>query len=320
MNLPEFSVRRPITIFMLFLTVVIFGALALSRLPVDLMPAFEMPMVSIVTLYPGAGSADIETNVTEVMEDALSTISGVEHVDSVSQTGLSVITVQFAFGTDLDEASSDIRDQLDMLKNDLPRDIQSPMLMKMSSTSIPILMFGVTAKENFEGLRHIIQNDIADPLKAVPGVAQVMVLGGPEREIQVLVDPGRLEATGIPMEQIVRILAAENVEIPAGDVKLGWSEYTLRVPGRLTRPEELERVVVGQSQGRLIHLRDIADVVDGFAEERMKTSLSSRSSTRPTSSEGPSGTSDRRSSTARSASCSSCCSSCGGSGARSSSD
>ncbi|MCK5596943.1 MAG: efflux RND transporter permease subunit, partial [Candidatus Eisenbacteria sp.] len=228
MNLPEFAVKRPITIFMLFLTVVIFGALALARLPVDLMPSFEMPVISIVTLYPGAGSEDIESNVTEIIEDAISTVSGVEHVDSVSQTGLSVIMIQFEWGTDLNEASSDIRSVLDILGNVLPGDIEPPMLLKMSSTAMPVLMFGVTAEENFDGLRHIIRTEIADPLKAVPGVAEVAVMGGREREIQVQINPGRLEAVGIPMNQIIQTLAAENVDIPAGDVKIGWSEYTLR--------------------------------------------------------------------------------------------
>ena len=270
MHLPEFAVRRPITIFMLFLTVVIFGALALARLPVDLMPSFEMPVISVVTLYPGAGSEDIESNITEVIEDAVSTISGVEHVDSVSQTGLSAIMVQFEWGTDLNEASSDIRAMLDMLAYMLPSDIEPPMLMKMSSTNIPVLMLGVTASENFEGLRHIIQKDIADPLKAVPGVASVTVMGGLEREIQIQIDPGRLEAVGIPMNQIVQMVAAENVDIPAGDVKIGWSEYTLRIPGRLQGIEELELVVIGQHQGRLVHLRDVAEVKDGFAELRMR--------------------------------------------------
>ena len=270
MNLPEFAVRRPITIFMLFLTVVIFGALALARLPVDLMPSFEMPVISIVTLYPGAGSEDMESNVTEIIEDAVSTINGVEHVDSVSQTGLSAIMIQFEWGTDLNEAASDIRSIMDMLAYMLPSDIEPPMLMKMSSTNIPILMFGVTARDNFEGLKHIIQNDIADPLKAVPGVAGVTVMGGLEREIQVQVDPGRLEAVGIPMNQIVQMLAAENVDIPAGDVKIGWSEYTLRIPGRLQGIEELERVVIGQHEGRIVHVRDVAEVNDGFAELRMR--------------------------------------------------
>ena len=228
MNLPEFAVRRPITVFMLFIAVVLFGLLALMRLPVDLMPSFEFPMVSVVTLYPGAASEDIETNVTELIEDAVSTISGVEHVDSVSQTGISVIMVQFERGTDLNEASSDIRDLIDMLGTQLPSDIEAPMLMKMSSTNIPILMFGVTAEESFESLRHIVSDDIAEPLKAVPGVAEVMVLGGPEREIQVNIDPGRLEALGIPMEQIASVLAAENLDIPAGDVKLGWIGHERR--------------------------------------------------------------------------------------------
>jgi HAE1 family hydrophobic/amphiphilic exporter-1 len=270
MNLPEFAVRRPITIFMLFIGVVLFGALALMRLPVDLMPSFEMPMVSVVTLYPGAGSEDIEGNVTELIEDSLSTISGVEHVDSVSQNGISAVMVQFAWGTDLTEASSDIRDQLDMLATMLPNDIEPPMLIKMSSTNIPILVMGATAEESFDGLRHIMETEVADPLKAVPGVAEVMVLGGPEREFQVLLDPGRVETMGIPMGQIVQVLAAENLDMPAGDVKIGRSEYTVRVPGKLTTADELKRIVVGQHQGRLVHLADIADVRDAFGEERMK--------------------------------------------------
>ncbi len=270
MNLPEFAVRRPITVFMLFIAVVLFGVLALMRLPVDLMPSFEFPMVSVVTLYPGAGSEDIEGNVTEFIEDALSTISGVEHVDSVSQNGISAVMVQFAWGTDLTEASGDIRDQLDMLGNILPSDIEPPMLIKMSSTNIPILVMGATATESFQGLRHIMETQVGDPLKAVPGVAEVMVLGGPEREIQVLVDPGRLEIMGIPMEQIVGVLAAENLDIPAGDVKIGRSEYTVRIPAKLTTPEQIEDVVVGQHAGRLVHLADIAEVRDTFAEQRMK--------------------------------------------------
>jgi HAE1 family hydrophobic/amphiphilic exporter-1 len=270
MNLPGFAVRRPITIFMLFLAVLLFGALALTRLPVDLMPSFEMPVVSVITLYPGGGSEDIETNITEIIEDALSTISGVEHVDSVSQNGLSAVMVQFAWGTDLSEAAADIRDQLDTLGNQLPSDIEPPLIMKMSSTSIPILMMGVTAEENFEGLRHIVKTRIAEPLKSIPGVAEVVVLGGPEREIQVEIDPRRLAAVGIPLTQISQVLAAENLDMPAGDIKVGWAEYTVRVPGRLKDASELEGIVVGQHAGRLIRLSDIAEVKDAFAEERMK--------------------------------------------------
>ncbi len=271
MNLPEFAVRRPTTVFMLFGVVLLFGILGLSRLPVDLMPAFEVPMVSVVTLYPGAGSEDIESNVTEVLEDALSTISGVEHIDSVSQTGLSAVMVQFTWGTDLNEASSDVRDVLDMLSTQLPDDIEKPMLMKMSSTDIPILMFGVTAEESFDSLRYIMTKQIADPLKAVPGVASVMVLGGPEREIQVRIDPGKLEAMDIPLSQVTQVLAAENVDIPVGSVKLGWTEYSVRVPGRLVDVDQLDGIVVGQSRdGKLIHLGDVAEVRDSFAEQEMK--------------------------------------------------
>jgi hydrophobe/amphiphile efflux-1 (HAE1) family protein len=249
---------------------VLFGVLALVRLPVDLMPSFEFPTVSVVTLYPGAGSEDIEGNVTEIIEDALSTISGVDHIESVSQNGISAVIVQFAWGTDLTEASGDIRDQLDLLSTTLPSDAEPPLLIKTSSTNIPILVMGATATESFDGLRHIMQTMVADPLKAVPGVAEVMVLGGREREIQVLTDPGRLESMGISIDRIVQVLAAENVDIPAGGVKIGRSEYTIRIPAKLTSVAQIKRVVVGQHAGGLVHLGDIADVRDTFAEERMK--------------------------------------------------
>jgi len=234
MNLSGFAVNRPIAVFMLFIGIAIFGVIGLAKLPVDLMPSFEFPMVSVITYYLGAGSEDIETNVTETIEDALSTISGVEHVDSVSQNNLSVVSVQFAFGTDLSEAASDIREQLDALANDLPKDIEPPVLVKMSSASIPILVMGATAAESYPGLRHIMKNQVADPLKAVPGVAEVMVIGGPEREIEVRLDPRRLEATGISMDQ-VGILG--NISY---DAHTGPGQRL--IPRRLRRADELYKV------------------------------------------------------------------------------
>ena len=270
MNLSGFAVNRPIATFMLFIAIALLGLVGLTKLPVDLMPSFEFPTVSVIIYYLGAGSEEIETNVTETVEDALSTISGVEHVDSVSQNNLSVVSVQFAFGTDLSEAASDIREQLDALQGMLPADIEPPVIMKTSSANIPILVMGATAEENYPGLRNIMQTKVADPLKAVPGVAEVMVIGGPEREIEVRLNPRRLEATGISMDQIIRILGAENLDVPAGTIHIGRSDYTVRVPGRLSSASELSRVVVGQHLGNPVHLRDVADVEDAFAESWME--------------------------------------------------
>ncbi|MBD3368535.1 MAG: MMPL family transporter [Candidatus Eisenbacteria bacterium] len=270
MNLPTFAVNRPVTVFMMFAVLVLFGVLALTRLPVDLMPEFEFPVISVVTPYPGAGSEDIESNVTELVEDAMATISGVDHVNSVSQSGISVVMIEFGWDTDLNEAASDVRDALEMLKSELPDDVETPMIVKMSSANMPILVMGATAEENFPGIRHIVETQIADPLKAVPGVSEVWVFGGPEREIKVNVDPSRLEATGITPDQIVDVLAAENVDIPAGDMDIGRFRYTVRVPGKFQEVSELERIVVGSSMGRVIRLGDIADIEDGFAEQIMK--------------------------------------------------
>ena len=276
MNLPSLGVRRPVTVLMLFLGVLLFGVLALTRLPIDMMPEFEFPVVSVVTFYPGAGAEDIEGSVTEIIEDAVSTINGVEHLDSVSQNNLSVVSIQFEWGTDLTEAANEVRDRLETAKAFLPGDIDAPRLMKMSSSMIPVLVMGATAEESYDGLNYIIEEQIAKPLQRVEGVADVAVMGGPKREIQVLIDPTRLEAVGLSVGQIAQVLAAENLDVPAGDIKMGWGEYTVRVPGKLTDTSQLSEVVVGQHAGKLIRLGDIAEVRDDFAEMRMEARANSR--------------------------------------------
>lgn len=276
MTLPGLAVRRPVTIFMFFLAVLLFGLLSLSRMPVDLYPAMEFPNITVITFYPGAGSEDVEKQISEPIEDAIATLSGLDEVKSLSQNNLSVVMASFDWGTDLAEAANDIRDALGFVADDLPDDAEPPRLIKISSSMAPVIVAGVSAAESYEGLRYIVENELADPLKRVPGVAMVSVIGGPEREIQVRIDPKRLEAFGLTFERIGQALAMENIDLPVGSVKSRRSEYTVRVPGKLTDRSQISDIVIGRHQNRLIYLGDVADVRDGLKDTQMEARFDGR--------------------------------------------
>lgn len=264
MKLPEFGVRRPVFTTMIFLGLVVLGVASLVQLPIDLLPKIELPTMTVVTIYPGASPEDIETKVTKVIEEQVSTTPSIKEVTSISEENISAVTIRFEWGTDMDEAAADVRQRLDMAERMLPEDVEKPMLIKMDPSMMPIIAFGVTAKESYPKLRHLIEKKFCDPLKRVPGVAMTLVIGGPEREIQIDVDRGRLEAYHLSISQITGILAAENLTLPAGNIKLGKLDYTIRVPGEFGGVEEIRDIVVGNFGGVPVYLKDVADVKDSF--------------------------------------------------------
>ena len=249
MKLPEFGVRRPVFTTMIFLGLVVLGVASLVQLPIDLLPKIELPTMTVVTIYPGASPEDIETKVTKVIEEQVSTTPSIKEVTSISEENISAVTIRFEWGTDMDEAAADVRQRLDIAERMLPEDVEKPMLIKMDPSMMPIIAFGITAKESYPKLRHLIEKKFCDPLKRVPGVAMTLVIGGPEREIQIDVDRGRLEAYHLSISQITGILAAENLTLPAGNIKLGKLDYTIRVPGEFGGGEEIRDIVVGNFGG-----------------------------------------------------------------------
>jgi len=277
MNLPELAVRRPVTIFMVYLAIALFGLLAITRTPIDLYPDMEFPNVAVITLYPGAGSEDIENDVTKPLEDAVATVSGIDKISSVSQSNMSVVMAEFEWGTNLDEVSNDIRSAIEMARDDLPSGAETPRLLKLSADMAPVVVLAISANESYESLNYLVENEIGDKLRRVPGVAMVSAMGGPKRQIEVRVDPQRLQAYGISLEQVAQVLAAENLDFPVGTIDLGDSELSIRVPAELDELSQLERIVVGRSMGAPIHLGDIGDVVDDFADQTMQA----RSNNRP---------------------------------------
>ncbi|HOI89903.1 MAG TPA: efflux RND transporter permease subunit [Candidatus Rifleibacterium sp.] len=265
MNLSVFGVKWPVTTTMIFLATVILGLFSWTQLGVDLMPDFEIPSVSIITSYSGAGPQEIESTITEVIEENVSTVANVDEITSQSMEGVSIVNVKFEWGIDLNEATSDIRDKLDLVSKRLPEDAEKPFIFKFNTSMIPVIMLAVTAEESWEKLDTIVDRKLIDSLKRVQGVATAIKRGGDQRGILVDLDRERLQASGLSGAQIVSLLRSQNIDNPGGHIKQGQFEYLVRTPGKFTRVTDLESVVLATNPG-VLRLGDVAKVVDGFLE------------------------------------------------------
>jgi len=236
MKLPEISVRNPVMTVMIFFGIILLGAFSLTRLKIDLMPDIEPPQVSVITLWPGASATDVEGSVTKYIEDQLTKVANLERLTSKSLDGLSVVNCRFKWGTDLDAATNDVRDALELAKRDLPSDIEPPMIFKFSTAMMPVLYMFLNADESYPQLYHLADKVVADELRRIPGVGTIVIYGGLKRQINVKFDPKRLEAYGISLEEVGRALRSENLDVPAGEIKSGKLAYAIRIPGRFLDP------------------------------------------------------------------------------------
>lgn len=266
MKLPEIAVRRPVTTVMLFAAIALLGAVSFSKLNLDMLPDIEPPAVSVITTYPGASAADVESEVTKYLEDHLSTTPDLDRLESKSKDNISIINCVFHWGTDLDVAVNDIREKLDLAKPDVASGADKPFIFKFSSSMVPVLVTTVTAKESTSDLYRIVDKQIADPLKRTPGVGAILLMGGRERQINVSFDREALEAHHLSVQQIRNVLATENLTLPAGTVKVGQRELQIRVAGRFGNTSEIANVVVASHGDALVRLRDVAEVNDAFEE------------------------------------------------------
>ncbi|NQT03806.1 MAG: efflux RND transporter permease subunit [Planctomycetes bacterium] len=264
MRISHFAVRRPIFTIMVVLMVVLLGTISLINLPIDLMPDISYPTLSISCSYENAGSEEIEELITRPIEEALSAVPGVEEVTSVSIEGQSTVRVAFGWGTDLDAAANDIRDRLDRVNDRLPDDSDRPTLRKFDLASFPILILGAYSNLDPVKTRQIIEDQVKYRLERVPGVAAVDIWGGLEREIHVKLDPAKINALAIPLNEIMGHIRDGNVNIPAGTIERGNLEVTIRTPGEYTDLTQLQDTVIAIRQGVPIQLKEIANVEDSW--------------------------------------------------------
>ena len=271
MSLYEGAVKKPIMTSLCFLAVVIFGLFSLSKLPIDLYPDIDTNTIMVMTAYPGASASDIENNVTRPLENTLNAVSNLKHITSRSSENMSLITLEFEFGNDIDVLTNDVRDKLDMVSSQLPDDVENPIIFKFSTDMIPIVLLSVQANESQAALYKILDDRVVNPLARIPGVGTVSISGAPQREIQVYCDPNKLEAYNLSVETISSIIGAENKNIPGGNFDIGNETYSLRVEGEFQDSRQLEDVVVGTYNGASIYLRDVARVVDTVEERAQET-------------------------------------------------
>ena len=266
MKIYESAVKKPVTTALIFVALVVLGLFSFSRLSVDLYPEIELNAVTVMTTYSGASTMDIEQNVTKRLETSLSTVSDLKRISSTSKDNISLITIEFEYGTNMDEAVNDVRSILDMQRNYMPEECDDPVVFKFSSDMMPIMFISANSDVSSKGLYKILEDKVANPINRIDGVASTSISGAPQREIQISTDPNKMQAYGITVEQIASLIAMENRNIPGGTIDVGTSTYSLRVDGEFHESDEIKNLIVGSFMGRSIYVRDIAEVKDTLKE------------------------------------------------------
>jgi len=266
MNIPEFSVKKPVTVFMIFLGALMVGALCLALLPIDALPEMDVPTITVITQYPGAAPEEVESKVTEILERYLSTVPELDHITSTSTEDMSTITLSFEWDTDMDTRANEVRDAVGMAKRELPDEIEEPRVMKFDISQFPIMVYGIMADESYPLLEDILEDEIADPLKRLPGVGTASAYIPLHRQINVEFDRERLASYGLSPQDVVLAIMNENKDTSAGNIKMGLTDYLVRVPGEFKQVEPMHEIVLASRNGSIVKLSDIGTVEDGFEE------------------------------------------------------
>ena len=276
MSIPRLAIERPITMFMLSGVVMLIGLLALARLPVDLMPDISLPSITVRVGYPGVGPLEMEELVTRPLEQALSAVAGLERIESTSSEGSSRVTLNFAWGTELNEAADDVRNRLDRVRGRFPEEAEAPIMFKFDANTFPIMGVGVEGDFDRVRLREIAEHNLSQRLERVPGVAAVTVDGGLRRQIHVLLSKEKIRALNLPVDRVVNLLRTENQNIPLGEIDEGDRTYLVRSQGQFENLTEIRDLVVMTQGGVPVYMKDIADVRDSTEDFRSFTRINGR--------------------------------------------
>jgi HAE1 family hydrophobic/amphiphilic exporter-1 len=271
MSIYRTSVNHPVTTALVFVAFAILGFYSLTKLPVDNFPDVESNTIMVMSSYPGASAEDVENNLTKVLENSLNGVANLKDITSNSRENISVLTLEFEYGTDIEVATNDVRDKLSMVNQSLPDGASSPTIFKFSADDMPIMIMSATADQSVSALDKILDERVATPLARVTGVGTVSVNGAPQREIQVYCDPNKLEAYGLSISSIASVIAAENRNVPSGSIDIGSDTYTLRIKKEFQDPSELADVVLGSVNGGVVYLRDVARIEDSLEEKSQES-------------------------------------------------
>lgn len=276
MKLPERAVSRPVTTAMVYIAVVVLGAVSLSRLSIDLLPQIDFPSISVFTQYEGVGPEEIETLITRPIEEAVSTVQGLERVESFSAEGRARVALRFAWGTSLDTALNDVRAAIEQVRDTLPEEAETPVVFKFDLSSFPVMYLTLSGEMEPWRLRQLAEDVIKYRLERIDGVAAAEIRGGQQREIQVDLRGGRLSAYGITAAQVAEALRRENINLPAGDVRERDQEVIVRTLGEFQDVDQMRQVVVTMRKGRPVRVGDLGEVRDGIEEPTNIVSVDGR--------------------------------------------
>lgn len=278
MSIYRTAVNKPVTTALVFIAFAIFGIFSFMKTSIAQLPDFDANVLLVMSSYPGASAADIETNLTKVLENGLNGVSDLKDMTSKSKENISIITLEFNYGVDIEEATNNVRDKLDMINSSLPDQASTPVIFKFSMDDMPILILSATADESLPGLDKILDDKVTTPLSRVKGVGTVSVSGAPTREIQVYCDPNKLQAYGLSIGTVSNIIAYENRNIPSGSIDIGSESFSLRIQKEFKDPSELLDVVLAYRDGNAVYLRDVATIIDGQQEKEQEAVTNGRRS------------------------------------------
>lgn len=271
------AINKPITTGLIFVAVIILGLFSLSRLPIDQMPEMDPPYVTVMTTYPGANASEIETNITKIVENSLNSVDGLKNITSNSRDNLSVVSLEFEWGSDIDEALNDIRSYVDLLYDNLPEGVSRPMILKLNSSAMPIMVYGFTAGESYSGMDRILEDNVVNVLNRIDGIGNITVSGAPERYVYIDLDPKQMDAYGLSLEVVGNAISTNNLDLASGTVKMGKEQYQMRVKGEYVESSEIANIVVAtMPTGRQIFVRDLATVRDTIKDLSLDEKINGR--------------------------------------------
>lgn len=262
MKIAEVSIKRPSLVIVLLALLTIGGLFSYSQLSYELIPKFEVKVVTVATIYPGASPAEVENTVSRKIEDAVSSLENIKKIETKSYESLSTVIIEFNNDADVDYALNDAQRKINAIRSDLPEDIEEPSLSQFSLSDLPVVSIGVTADLSESELYDLIDQKIQPDFSRIPGVAQVNIVGGQEREIRVNLDQNKLEGYGLTIAQVQQVISASNLDFPTGNLKTRENSTLIRLSGKITSVDELRSLVISSKGGKNIRLTDVAEVQD----------------------------------------------------------
>ena len=275
------AIEKPVTTALIFVAVIVIGIFSFLRLPIDQFPEMDPPYITVMTTYPGASASEMETNVTKIMENALTSVDHLKHITSQSKDNLSMVVLELEWGSNMDEAVNDVRSFVDMTKNNLPDNCGTPMIFKLSTSSMPVAQYSITADETYAGLDKILNDEVIPQLNQVDGIGNISLSGAPDRYVYVNIDQEKLDAYGLTLEQVGQVVSANNLNLSSGTIKMPQEQYQMQVRSEYIESSEIADLMVTITpDGQQVFVRDIATVKDTIKDLSLDEKTNGREAVR----------------------------------------